>query len=297
VPDRTRALDFEVYRVDSVAGYGAGQTEEAAFKPFYAARDSEGDSVVGGSGGGGYFATTRVPRTRSTKERQLGGQVLYAGTEVYVSLVDSAGGPFRSNLKQLAVAARCTNRDLPQHMPLGVGSTDFHVEGGPPVHFVRCVTGPTPPRPSYAEGEFAWRIISHLSLNYLSLTDGDAGQGAAALRDLLKLYVELATDPALRAAAAPMHRQVESLRSVKIAPVLRRAQTPGPIALARGMEVTVTFDENAFGGAGVFLLGAVLEWFFARYVSLNSFTETVVRTLDREEIMRWPGRPGRKPIA
>ena len=87
----------------------------------------------------------------------------------------------------------------------------------------------------------------------------------------------------------------EALRSIRSAPIVRRAPTAGPIALLRGLEVSVTFDEGAFGGTGVFLLGGVLEWFFARYVSLNSFTETVVKTLDREEIMRWPTRLGRKP--
>jgi type VI secretion system protein ImpG len=58
----------------------------------------------------------------------------------------------------------------------------------------------------------------------------------------------------------------------------------------------VTFDENAFEGTGVFTLGAVLEQFFAKYVSLNSFTETVVKTQQRGEIMRWPAIMGRRPI-
>ena len=62
----------------------------------------------------------------------------------------------------------------------------------------------------------------------------------------------------------------------------------------RGVEVSLTFDEAAFEGSGAFLLGSVLEEFFARYVSLNSFTETVLRTLDRGEIARWPLRIGRR---
>jgi type VI secretion system protein ImpG len=45
----------------------------------------------------------------------------------------------------------------------------------------------------------------------------------------------------------------------------------------------------------VFLLGAVFERFLARYVSLNSFTETVLRSTERGEIMRWKARPGRRP--
>jgi type VI secretion system protein ImpG len=289
VPDRTRPLDFEVYQVNAATGFGAGQDVQAEFKPFYMARDLDATAS------GAYFSTSRIPRTRSRREKADGPRSLYAGSEVYLSLVDSRGAPYSGSLRQLALTTLCTNRDLPLHMPLGLNATDFHVDGGPPVRSVRCLSGPTPPKPSYAEGEYAWRIVSHLSLNYLSLVDSDPAQGAAALRDLLKLYVELATDPVQRAASSPVLRQVESLKSVRATPVVRRSPTPGPIALVRGLEVAVTFDENGFGGAGVFVLGAVLEWFFARHVSLNSFTETVIRTLDREEIMRWPSRVGRKP--
>jgi type VI secretion system protein ImpG len=66
------------------------------------------------------------------------------------------------------------------------------------------------------------------------------------------------------------------------------------MTFARGLEVTVTCDEEAFQGTGVFLLGAVLECFFAKYVSLNAFTETVVKTINRGEIMRWPLSLGRR---
>ena len=60
-------------------------------------------------------------------------------------------------------------------------------------------------------------------------------------------------------------------------------------------EVSLLFDESAFEGTGVFLLGAVLEQFIARYVSINSFTETVIKSIDRGEIMRWPVRTGQRP--
>ena len=42
----------------------------------------------------------------------------------------------------------------------------------------------------------------------------------------------------------------------------------------------------------MFLLGSVLERFFAKYVSINSFTETVLRSIQRGEIMRWPASLG-----
>jgi type VI secretion system protein ImpG len=130
--------------------------------------------------------------------------------------------------------------------------------------------------------------VGHLSLNYLSLADSPDGQGAAALRELLHLYGDLA-DPGIR-------RQIDGVRSIKSSPIVRRVPTEGASCFARGLEVTVSCDESAFEGTSVFLLGSVLERFFAKYVSINSFTETVLRTTQRGEIMRWPAQPGRRPI-
>nr|MCU0808986.1 type VI secretion system baseplate subunit TssF [Candidatus Contendobacter sp.] len=206
--------------------------------------------------------------------------------EVYLSLVDADEAPYRGNLRQLAVTTLCTNRDLPLHMPVGLGQTDFTLASGAPVRAVRCLAGPTKPRPSHAQGDTAWRLISHLSLNYLSLADTDARQGAVALRELLALYGDLAE--------AAVRKQIDGVNSVQAVPVTRRAPIPGPIAFARGLEVTVNLDEAAFEGSGIFLLGSVLEQFFAKYASINSFTETVVKSTERGEIIRWPARIGRR---
>ena len=60
--------------------------------------------------------------------------------------------------------------------------------------------------------------------------------------------------------------------------------------------MAVTFDETAFEGAGIFTLGLVLDQFFAKYVSLNSFTETVIKSRQRGEVMRWPAQLGKRQI-
>ncbi len=148
----------------------------------------------------------------------------------------------------------------------------------------RCIAGPTRPRPAFAYGEVAWRLISHLSLNYLSLTDSDDQRGSEALRELLSLYAD-GND----AASA---RQVEGVKSVSTKPIHGRIPTDGPITYGRGIEITVTCDEQAFEGIGIFLLGSVLDVFFSKYVSINSFTRTVIRSTERGVIMRWPARLG-----
>jgi type VI secretion system protein ImpG len=281
VPDRTRPLDFEVYQVTGVTGIGA-EGEEQEFLPFYASYDrlSQHDQRS-------FYAVHRLPRLLSDRQRRNGPRSSYIGSETYLSLVDADEAPYRGSLRQLAVTTLCTNRDLPLHMPIGLSDTDFTLTSGAPVGAVRCVAGPSWPQPSHAHGDTAWRLISHLSLNYLSLADSDSRQGAVALRELLALYGDLAE--------ASVRKQIEGVRSVQAVPITRRAPIPGPVVFARGQEITVTLDEAAFEGSGIFLMGAVLERFFAKYASINSFTETVVKSTERGEIIRWPARIGRRP--
>jgi len=281
VPDRTRPMDFEVHSVTEGVGYGTGTDEKQDFLPFYATSDQ---SPVDGAA---YYTMSRQPRMLSTKQRVEGARSSYVGSEVFLALVDPEEAPFSSQLKQLAVSITCTNRDLPLHLPVGQGASDFFLEAGAPVLAIRCVAGPTPPRPSHAHGDPTWRLISPLSLNYLSLTDAADGGGASALRELLALYGD--------SGDAVIRRQIEGVRSVTPKCVTRRLPFSGPAAFGRGTEVTVACDETAFEGMGVFLLGAVLERFFSKYVSINSFTETTLRTVQRGEIARWPARIGRRP--
>jgi type VI secretion system protein ImpG len=282
VPDRTRPADLEVHTVTEVVGFGTNTDVRREFRPFYASRDLDTGHDQA------YYTVHRQPRVASTRQRLEGPRSTYSGSEVFVALVDGQDGPYHPNLRQLAVNTLCTNRDLPLHITLGEGKTDFTLEAGAPVESVRCVAGPSVPRPSHAWGDLAWRLVGHLSLNYLSITDGPGTEGAASLRELLALYSDL-TDDSLR-------RQIDGVRAIKSTPIVRRVPTDGPTCFGRGLEVTIECDEAAFEGTSVFLLGSVLERFFAKYVSINSFTETVLRTRQRGEIMRWPTKLGRRPL-
>ena len=281
VPDRTRPLDFEVHRVSRVVGHGTTSEEAVDFLPLYAVDDftSHRDSRA-------YFTVRRAPRLMSSEQKRRGSRSGHLGSEVYVSLVDTAEAPYKSDLKQLAVETLCTNRDLPLLMTVGGGKTDFTLETGAPVQSVRVLAGPTRPSPAWNEGEATWSLVSHLSLSHLSLVDGQPERNASALRELLALSADLGR--------ATIRKQIDALREVASRGVLRRLPSAGPIVFVRGMEITVTFEETLFGGSGYFLLGAVLDRFFAKYVSINSFTETVVSTVGQGEVVRWPLRTGRR---
>lgn len=281
VPDRTRPMDYEVHSILEVTGFGSRVDPEQQFQPFYAPYE-----WLSGREHRAFYTVHREPRVLSAEQRLQGTRSSYIGGEVFVALVDGDEAPYRSDLRQLGITALCTNRDLPLQLALGKAETDFVMVAGAPVRSVRALAGPTRPRPSFPEGETGWRLVNHLSLNYLSLSDSNPREGAAALRELLGLYGDL-SDPAIR-------QQVDGVRSIHSRPITRRLPGPGPTTFARGLELTLELDKAAFEGSGIFLLGAVLEEFFSKYVSINSFTETVVRSSDGDEVKRWPTRIGRR---
>ncbi len=283
LPDRTKPLDYEVYSIEETLGIGSSKEDQQTFYPFYDASNFYGHREQMA-----YYTIKRDPRVTSSKRLRLGPRSSYIGNETFISIVDAKQAPYNLNLKQLATKVLCTNRDLPLFMPIGKGYTDFTLQIGAPVSSVKCVAGPTKPKPSLAQGEAAWKLISHLSLNYLTLIDTDEEHGAVALRDLLMLYTDK-NDSVIQ-------KQIEGVLKISSKAILRRIEGQGPISFGRGLEVTVEFDESLYEGTGVFLLGTVLERFFAKYTTINSFVETVIKTTDRGEIHRWVTRRGTKHI-
>jgi type VI secretion system protein ImpG len=279
LPDRTRPMDYEVYEIDEIKGFGSNTEQSQTFYPFYASND-----FISSDQPRAYYSTHRMPRLLSSKQQREGARSSYIGSELFIAIVDADEAPYHSDLRQLSVTTLCTNRDLSMHLPLGHGESNFTLDSSTPVNTIRCIGSPTKPKSSTARGGISWRLINHLSLNYLSLSGEDQAQSTAALKDFLQLYADT-SDPTMR-------KQIEGVISIASKPVDRRLPSPGPIAFGRGLEVTLTLDEMAFEGSGAFLFGALMEQFFRKYTAINSFTETVIVTLQRGEIMRWPVRLG-----
>jgi type VI secretion system protein ImpG len=270
--DRTRAYDYEIYSIEAATGYGMKSGDATTFRPFFF-NQADGDADQA-------FFTVK----RNAFPRASAGAVLphlgYPGSEVYLSLVDLNAAPFHLDIRQIGVEARCTNRHLPLMM-IENGLPRFSYPESEMVRSIEFLTGPTPPAPTTAEGQNAWRLISHLSLNYQSLigADGDA----SALRELLALYSEKG------------RREVKSLRSARAESrqVLHRFDQ-GPPSFVRGMEIILGFDQNVMSPPEILLFSRVLEEFFGRYASINCFTQTSVTLLpNKNELVRWPRRIGK----
>jgi type VI secretion system protein ImpG len=142
-------------------------------------------------------------------------------------------------------------------------------------------------RPASREGAL-WRLVSHLSLNHLSLVDGDGP--ADALREILKLYDFIDS--------AETRKQIDGIVGISSRRVVGSVRSKGPVSFCRGVEVNISFDPEAFSGSGMFLFACVLERFLALYCTINSFTKLIATVQGREgELRRWPPRMGERVLA
>jgi type VI secretion system protein ImpG len=218
---------------------------------------------------------------------------------MFISLSELGGTDDDNAIAELSVRALCSNRHLTEQLPVGVSGADFRLVDDVALD-LRCVVGPTfPGEPVVSQlrsrGEMAhtgtvtWRLVNMLCTNHLGLVERGGGRNAEALREMLSMFGELSD--------SVTERRIRGVRSVDSRPIIRRIRQRSGIGAARGTEITVTIDEKAFEGAGIFLLGAVLDRFFVEYSGFNHFTQTVIRSVERGEIMRWPARTGtRKPL-
>ncbi|MEP1445373.1 MAG: type VI secretion system baseplate subunit TssF [Paraglaciecola sp.] len=278
VPDKLRPLDFEVCSITNVKGFSSGIEPTTEFLPLYGADESQDKKH------NAFYTINRNTRNLNVNQRKFGHRSSYIGTEVYVSLVDPKNAPVADNLRQLSVDTLCCNRDLPLMMPLGKSKTDFTIETGAPCESVRCVGEPTRPSSPLSEGSVSWDLIHQLSINFLGINDHDSTSALTKLKTLLGLMMNKKDHAQLK--------QIDGLIGLKTRQITSRLPFAGPICFGRGVAVEITVDELAYEGNSTFMLGMVLDQFFAQYVSINSFTQLILNSSDRGEIYRWPIRIG-----
>lgn len=268
VPDVRRPNACEIFSVDEVVSINPATRDTMTFEPFYSYRHS---------------TIREKKQTFWIAHRRRSNRRSDEGTDIYISLVDLSSRPVRPDTDTLTIRTTCTNRDLPARLPFGDENGDFDLEGSSAVRRIVALKKPTPTlRPPVGRSVF-WRLISHLSLNYLTLVE----DGKEALQELLRLYNFLETGFS--------QRQIDGIVSLRSQKHFARVLSDGGVTFARGTLVDLEFDEEQFVGGGVYLFAAVLERFLGLYVTLNSFSQLAVRTRQRKEVLKqWPPRAGRK---
>lgn len=282
VPDVRRRATTGVYSVDEVVAVTPGVGEPVRVEPLYALKH-------GGTPSQTYWHARRQPDGGRAPERgRAAERHPDGGREVVLSFVDLSGRLAHPGRDTATARLTCHNGSLPSDLRIGDARGDFELQGGGPVRRTVALMTPTDVVHPPLGKPLLWRLVSQLSLNYLSLADGDA----APLRELLRLHV-----PVDGASAPAAEQQIAGLLAVRGAPTYARVASEYGLAFARGRRVELELDEEQFAGGGVYLFASVLERFLALYASLNSFTALTVRTRQRSAPLReWAPRAGARVV-
>jgi type VI secretion system protein ImpG len=267
IPDLRRAGASEIFMVDRVVSTTTGSDKEMVYRPFYSLDHHAEEKERGASRA--YWHIKRQPSGKDGDD----------GTDVYLSFADLDFNPTDPGTNVVHVHVTCTNRDLPSRIPIGDVTGDFETELSAPISSIRCMVKPTVPRRPALGGELQWRLISHLSLNYLSIIQGNG----EALKEILKLY-DFDNSPATR-------QQINGIVSIRSEHITKRIGS----SFCRGVQVIITFDEEKYVGTGLYLFASIIERFLGQYVTINSFVRLVAQTLQRKERFKeWSPRNGQR---
>jgi type VI secretion system protein ImpG len=269
VPDRRREKTTEIHSILSISASSDRRDAARRLAPFYAF-----DHDMDRRGQRSFWHAKRVPSAYA-------GVV---GTEILLSFLDLDFKPSQPPADTVFGHTLCTNRGLAHQLPAGaVLMTDEAI----PVGAIVALKKPTPQLMPPLGGQTLWRLISHLSLNFLSLSAHD--DSLKALREILRLY-SLSESPSV-------DQQIRGIRQLEQSKVVRRLGRDAWKGFCRGTQIRLTFDESLYVGSSAFLFAAVLNHFFSLYVSTNSFTQLEIRTLQREGVWKqWPPMAGEKAV-
>jgi len=270
VPDSRHVAAMEIFSIEEVTATNPRLRQSVVLEPMHAYRHqtrSREDLV--------FWSATRHLNEFGEREPST----------MSISVVDLGGTFTEPEADVLMVRMMCTNFDLPSRFQMGSETGDFDAIGFEVAKTVTALRRPTPSiNPPSGQGHF-WRLISLLSLNYLSLNE----EGRSAMQEILRLH-NVSDAPA-------SENQVGSILKMSSSPNFALVDSAYGLIPARGTRVEMEFDEQQFAGSGLYLFAAVVDRFLASYAAMNSFSQLTARSSQRKEVLgKWPPRAGTQAL-
>ena len=268
VADARREEALDIFSVEDVVGIKSGNSETVTYEPFYSFRHS------------GAAANTQ---TFWHSHRRLSGWRSNKASDTFINFVDLSGGDLVPDKDTVTVRLLCTNGDLPSRLPFGNEEGDFQLGSGGPITRIVALTKPTDALQPPTGKSLLWRLVSKLSLNYLSLVS----EGVDAFREILRLHNF--------SGALSAEKQIDGILNIRGEPHFARLTSDYGVTFARGTRVEIELDEEQVAGTGAYTFATVLDVFLGLYTSVNSFSQLVVRTQQRKRALKQcPPRSGQK---
>ncbi len=263
---------YPVYTVDKVVGFRQGSAGQREYVPFEMFQGGEA-----GAKGGAYQTRVRPAR-------------IGTGVEVFLAVAYGANEPLGVS-ETLSLSVTVTDGVAPESLRLG--DINAATDSSPESLSFGNIRPLTPHLLPPTRDALLWRLLAHLSINYLSVADADT------LKALLRIYLfgdgEGREGRAGREAAsyAAHSRRIDGIVRVESE---RETRLINGLPL-RGQRVRIGLAAENFASEGdMFLFCQILDTFLAGYATVNAYTRLEMENIATGELVRWPARLGEGPL-
>ena len=259
-PIRNTQQQYHIYSVDHVMG----QNRKTATKTHYR------------------LAGLSDPDSNTAAVYQVNERDEAGFTESYISFSYPPGMDLDQH-ETLQLKLTCSNGQLPAKLREGdinkpTANTSELVE-------FRNLIRPSEFQHSPAGKSLLWRLLSHLSLNYLSLADTEN------FKSLLGLYIFSSGSGSKQETIN--RKKIDGISDLKVTASDRLVQG----IVMRGQTINMRVNSSHFASKGdMYMFGLLADKLFASFASLNSFTELNMTDENTEETYEFPVRTGDKPL-
>lgn len=261
-PENEKKGHYQIFSVDRVCAYTQGESAERLYVPF-------GMATLPGQASQ-QQASYSLSRRASTVGR---------GQDLFLSIATPRQHALQP--ETLSITLTCTNHELAGSLKLGDISQP--TSSSPERLQFRNIRPVTPQLNPPADEHLLWRMISHISLNFLSLADADN------LKMLLGLYVFSERQDHGRE-IANRHR-IAGVESLDAEPETRLIGQ----RMLSGQRLRLVCRSSHFASpGGLYLFGCVIERFLGDYAAINAYTRLELKDNDTGAVFEWPARLGRQ---
>ncbi len=191
--------------------------------------------------------------------------------ELNYSVISRALEPHATQSDFISTEILCTNRELP-YESYNKDQNALTLNDSNLARRALMLKRPSIPYYFEQNKKEQWRIISHLSLNNLSLMKGDA---VSHIKELLALYN--------LSKSKENQIIIDAIKTIQFSTTQKLVESkPFPL-FVRGLKVEVEIDAEVFRGHSLYIFSQLLTQVFNLKVNMNSFVDVIIVDVNTQQ--------------